>query len=216
MTDTSQKDVPADQPEPWPFAPGDVVRDSGEDGDDAAWLDAAPVGVHVIDRHSNPWRRFPKGWASPKATGDGSGAPSDYLASRGPITVTSLSAARPAAPTAPATPGAGVGTSAPVSGPQIGAGELGLGDAIRAIPGLAMSGEGGTMDALMKCADRADVLEQERAEALERLGYVRALAMVMTDECKPMGSVHRTDLLTLLDEPIADLRAADDEAWNAQ
>lgn len=31
-------------PTPWPFAPGQIVRDSG-DGDDAAWLDAAPVGT---------------------------------------------------------------------------------------------------------------------------------------------------------------------------
>lgn len=34
--------------EPWPFKPGDIVRDSGIDADDAAWLDAAPVGVVVV------------------------------------------------------------------------------------------------------------------------------------------------------------------------
>jgi len=40
--------------EVWPFAPGDVVRDSGE-GDDAAWLECAPTGTVVRNADGDPW-----------------------------------------------------------------------------------------------------------------------------------------------------------------
>jgi hypothetical protein len=41
----------------WPFAPGDVVRDSGEDGDDTAWLRAAPAGTVVTDSMAVEWTK---------------------------------------------------------------------------------------------------------------------------------------------------------------
>ena len=67
-------------------------------------------------------------------------------------------AARPATATAPSTPAAGVGSSAPVPGAQIGA--QGLGDAIRGL-GTHASVPDEYADAL---ADRADALERERDE----------------------------------------------------
>lgn len=49
-------------PDPWPFAPGDVVRDSGPEGDDAAWLDAAPEGTVVRDEEGDDWTRTEEAW----------------------------------------------------------------------------------------------------------------------------------------------------------
>jgi hypothetical protein len=188
--------------EAWPFAPGDVVRDSGEDGDDTAWLDAAPVGVHVVDRYSNPWRRFPKGWASPKATGDGSGAPSDYLASRGPITVTSLAAARP---TAPATPAAGPGTSGVATGAQGGAGEVGLGVDIRGL-GTHASVPTEYAEAL---ADRADALEEDLRFTADRANLSEAsYAQLMRERTELQRTVDSlTDEATRQSETIGRVRA---------
>lgn len=73
-----------------------------------------------------------------------------------------IHAAHPAAPSAPTAPAVGAGASGVGSGAPAGTGEVGLGDAIRAIPGMALRGDGGTVDALMEAADRADALERER------------------------------------------------------
>jgi hypothetical protein len=67
-------------------------------------------------------------------------------------------AARPAAPTAPATPPVGAGTSEGAAGPQIGAGELGLGAALRAM--AAVTPHGTREGVLRDFADRADALER--------------------------------------------------------
>ena len=69
-------------------------------------------------------------------------------------------AARPAAPTAPATPGVGVGSFAPVPGAQIGAGEVGLGDALRELVGVFDEKHlPNNAQHLERLADRADALE---------------------------------------------------------
>lgn len=46
----------------WPFAPGDVVQDSGEGSDHAAWLDAAPQRTVVVDHQGTEWVRLGDGW----------------------------------------------------------------------------------------------------------------------------------------------------------
>lgn len=72
-------------------------------------------------------------------------------------------AARPAAPTVPATPPVGVETSEGSTGPQTGAGEVGLGDAIRAIIPATYTDDGYfgvTALEIGEFADRADALER--------------------------------------------------------
>jgi hypothetical protein len=179
----SQRMVPADQPEAWPFAPGDVVRDSGEDGDDAAWLEAAPEWTVVREGDGDTWERRDGAWWY----GGGNLQPwasANLSQTYGPLTVVSVPAthaARPAAPTAPATPRVGAGTSEGAPCPQIGAGELGLGDALRLHATMAPTRL--QADDLRALADRADALEQERDQwrdsakyAVRQVERVRALA----------------------------------------
>ena len=72
-------------PTPWPFAPGQIVRDSGE-GDDAAWLDAAPVGTAVQNAEGCEWTRGVHGWFGAHP----SWATSADLVEHGPLTVVSV------------------------------------------------------------------------------------------------------------------------------
>jgi hypothetical protein len=65
--------------EGWPFKPGTVVRD--EDGDDVAWLDAAPEGVVVRGEIGAEWTRTTTGW---------SGQTSQWIAQFAPLTVVSV------------------------------------------------------------------------------------------------------------------------------
>lgn len=74
----------------WPFAPGDVMHDSGPDGDDAAWLEAAPEGTLVNDGDGWDFVRDSGAWwhtGSWRMT-------SERIAERGPLTVVSVEAAR--------------------------------------------------------------------------------------------------------------------------
>lgn len=86
--------APSSAPEGWPFKPGDVVRDSGEDADNGAWLEAAPAGVVVVGDGLEHWRRTPEGWfpTYPSAVDIVAGAvPShDLEAKYGPMTVVSV------------------------------------------------------------------------------------------------------------------------------
>lgn len=77
-------------PTPWPFAPGDVVHDSGPDGDDAAWLEAAPDGTLVNDGDGWDFVRDSGAWWHT----DSWHMTSERLAERGPLTVVSVEAAR--------------------------------------------------------------------------------------------------------------------------
>jgi hypothetical protein len=163
--------------EAWPFKPGDVVRDSGEDGDDAAWLEAAAVGVVLIDADAERWTHertdHPHPWAH---SGGAWFMNSAALAARGPLTVES------AHPAAPATPAAGPGTSGVATGAQAGAGEVGgrtLSDDI----GDLLTDYTGDASDIARLAERADELERERDQwqdsakyAVRQVERVRALA----------------------------------------
>jgi len=79
---------PADpEPDGWPFKPGDVVHDSGEDADDAAWLEAAPEDTVVVDYQGTECTRRRAGWSNGTLGGT---VTSVELADLGPITVVSV------------------------------------------------------------------------------------------------------------------------------
>jgi hypothetical protein len=159
----SQRMVPADQPE-CPCAacdPGLVLP-----GDSPIWF---PSRMNVCPDCGN--KRCPK--AANHAVWQCSGSNETGQAG--------VPVARPAAPTAPATPPVGAGTSEGATGPQIGAGELGLGDALRAYdPNWRIHPQ------IRDIADRADALERERDEALEK--GVRLAAEYLRNEMEePWG-----------------------------
>lgn len=52
----------ATETEGWPFKPGDVVLDSGEEADHGAWVGAAPDGVILSDHAGDRWKRDESGW----------------------------------------------------------------------------------------------------------------------------------------------------------
>lgn len=81
--------------EPWPFQPGDVIHDSGPDGDDAAQVDTAPDGTVVLDRHTTEWAKRDGSWWIDGGTAGGAGAP--FMVERGPLTVVSVGGAAPTA-----------------------------------------------------------------------------------------------------------------------
>jgi hypothetical protein len=119
--ETGQVGVPVNA---WPFAPGDVVRDSGEDGDDAAWLDAAPQRTVVVDSQGTEWTRLGDGWfiADPPVRAS-RWASLNLNETYGPLSVVSVGkdVAHAARRAAPATPAVGVRTSEGATGAQIAA-----------------------------------------------------------------------------------------------
>ncbi|MFI6428488.1 hypothetical protein [Promicromonospora sp. NPDC050880] len=86
--------VTAQELDAWPFKPGDVVRDSGEDADHGAWLDAAPDGVVVADEKGSKFQQTPNGWFNTEITAVSlvRGALTGHELERehGPLTVVSL------------------------------------------------------------------------------------------------------------------------------
>jgi hypothetical protein len=79
-------------PAPWPFSPGDVVRDSGEDADHGAQIDAAPNGVVLADHVGDHWKRDGSGWwcTLNEPTSVGRLTSHDLERSWGPLTVVSV------------------------------------------------------------------------------------------------------------------------------
>jgi hypothetical protein len=68
----------------WPFRPGDYASDSGPDGDDAAWLEAAPIGTVVQDCDGDEWTRRGDLW---HMFDDSEGRTSVYVAQYAPTVV---------------------------------------------------------------------------------------------------------------------------------
>lgn len=85
--------------EPWPFKPGDVVRDSGEEADHGAWVEAAPDDAVLADHKGNHWKRESSlGWHRTDVTpvtllADGLTS-HDLEKNYGPLTVVSVGTTR--------------------------------------------------------------------------------------------------------------------------
>lgn len=74
----------------WPFKPGDVVLDSGEESDHVAWLEAAPERTVVSDCDGDEWTRKNDGlwWMNRGQTARAKS--SDLNEQVGPLTVVSV------------------------------------------------------------------------------------------------------------------------------
>lgn len=88
--ETMAREVLGGETEAWPFKPGDVVFDSGEDADHTGWLEAAPERTVVSDCDGDEWTRKNDGlwWMNRGRTARA--ASNDLHTTVGPLTVVSV------------------------------------------------------------------------------------------------------------------------------